>query len=569
MNIDFKDKKTIALMITAGTLILLTAAVVAIFFLFPAKKIEIPDFTNQTKIDVDTWMLDNDVPTEQVVFTYEYHEVLSKDAVISQSIQGGESLKKDDVLNIVLSNSYDPTLIVTLPEFKDMKYEEINQWFIDNKFSDVTFEYVPDAKIAKDYFIKSNIEGTEAHRNDTILISISVGEKSVGIEITMPDFADYTKANIQAWAKTNNMTITFKTESSNKIAKDKVISQSPKAGEKTTTGSKVTVTLSIGKGFEAIKLDGKTKKEVDAWAKENGAKVTYQEVYDNKVESGKVVSNKPNSGNVTAGGTVTVNISIGKPSIDNYTDKSKDSFQTYIDGLNKKSANIKVATNDVVSDKTPGTILKQTINGKVVSGATTVDTGTTVTIDVAKAKPTPTPTVAPTAVPTAAPTPTPTPTPTPVQVTVPNYVGKDRPCKTSPCPIDNLTIEISSADSDKPKYQIISQSVAAGSTVNQGSTIKLVMSNGANYVPPSTPTPDQPKTGTVPNYYISTLGGATLDETKAKVQSTFSSFTNIKFVEVQDEEVSKPNFRVLEISIAPNTPDVRLDQEIIVKIAVK
>ncbi|MEG2487771.1 PASTA domain-containing protein, partial [Anaerorhabdus sp.] len=138
MNINFKDKKTIALMITAGTLILLTAAIVAIVFLFPAKKIEIPDFSNKSKVDVDAWILENDLTVEDVTFTYEYNETTEKDMVLSQSILAGEKLKKDEVLNIILSNGYDPTLVVTIPDFKDMKYEEIHQWFTDNKFTDVT-----------------------------------------------------------------------------------------------------------------------------------------------------------------------------------------------------------------------------------------------------------------------------------------------------------------------------------------------------------------------------------------------------------------------------------------------
>lgn len=386
MNINFKDKKTITLMITAGTLILLTAAIVAIVFLFPAKKIEIPDFSNKSKVDVDAWILENDLTVEDVTFTYEYNETTEKDMVLSQSILAGEKLKKDEVLNIILSNGYDPTLVVTIPDFKDMKYEEIHQWFTDNKFTDVTYEYIPDQKVKKDYFIKSNLTASEAHRNDMILISISVGTESVGVEITMPDFADYTKANIQAWGKTNNMSITFKTEASDKIAKDKVISQTPKAGETTKTGGKVTVTISTGKGTTAVKFDGKTKKDVDAWAKENGIKISYVEAYDNKIANGTVISNKPNSGTIATGSTMTVNISIGKPSIDNYTNKSKDSFQAYVDGLNKKSANIKISVTEVESDKAIGTILKQTINGKVVTGATTVDTGTTVYIEVAKVK---------------------------------------------------------------------------------------------------------------------------------------------------------------------------------------
>lgn len=386
MNIDFKNKRTIALLVTTGTLLVLTAAILAFIFLVPEKKIEIPDFLNKTKLEVETWMFDNDLTEERVTLTYEYNETIEKDSVVSQSIVAGEKLKKDELLSITLSNGFDPELVVTLPDFTGMTFENINQWFIDNKFSDVTYEYIPDEKIQKDIFIKSNLTTNEAHRNEVIVISISVGTESVGVDITMPDFADYTKANIQAWGKTNNMAITFKNEASDKVAANKVISQSPKAGEATKTGEKVTVTISTGKGITAIKFDGKTKKDVDAWAKTNSIKITYVDAYDSKVASGTVITNKPNSGTIAANSTMTVTVSIGKPSIDNYTNKSIASFQTYIDGLNKNSANLKLTITEVQSTSTPGTILKQTINGNVVSAATTVDTGTTIVVEVAKTK---------------------------------------------------------------------------------------------------------------------------------------------------------------------------------------
>lgn len=386
MNIDFTNKKTIALIVTAAVLLIATIAISVFYFLVPVKQIEVIDFSGMNKSEVETWVLENELTEEQVLFAYEFNEVTEKDVVLNQSIEAGELLNKDDILTITLSDGPDLGLIVTIPDFTGQKHDEIDAWFKENKFTDVTYEYIPDLKIKKDYFIKSNLTEKDVRRNTPIVISISVGEKSEGIEITMPDFADYTKANIQAWAKTNNMTVTFKNVTSDKIASGKVISQDPKAGSTTKTGGKVTVNLSIGKGVEGTKLAGKTKKDVDAWIKENDLKASYVEVYDNKVANGIVISNKPSSGTIQQGSTVTINISIGKPVVENYTNKTKTQYDTYIAGLNKKSANIKTTVVEVESTSAVGTILKQTINGKVVSGSTTVDTGTTVTLEVAKVK---------------------------------------------------------------------------------------------------------------------------------------------------------------------------------------
>ncbi|SJZ85595.1 PASTA domain-containing protein [Anaerorhabdus furcosa] len=663
MNINFRDKKTIGLMVAAGILILLTIAIVAIFFLFPTKKIEIPDFTNKTKIDVDAWVVENDLTTDQVLFNYEFNESIIKDQVTSQSIVGGETLKKDDVLTITLSNGPDPDLIVTLPDFKDMTHDQIEAWFLENKFTDVTYEYIPDPKIKKDYFIKSNITEKEVRRSTPVLISISVGTESVGIEVTMPDFKDYTKANIQAWGKTNNITVTFKEEASETIASGKVISQDPKAGATTKTGGKITVTMSTGKGTAAVKFDGKTKKDVDAWAKTNNIKISYEETYDNKIANGTVISNTPNSGNMKSGATMTVKLSIGKPIIENYTNKSKDSFNAHIDSLNKKSANLKVTVTEVDSDKTPGTIIEQIINSKTVSSATTVDTGTTITIKVARLKSVNVESKAGASYDdfkkyveglgmkvgskgtdrysdytsgyivsndTGSKT---------VGTSI-NYVlsrGKYDPdvstfdgkstadakaiidtangigagwsitfsapeqntsvksgltfgctkgSKTVTCKVSKgspITVELKENMSETDFINYIkglgltaskvgseySETVGNGNIIrNQtgsnfwpGQTIEYVTSKGND--------PANAK-ATFPNYSLSTLNGSTLDETKSKVKTALSPFANISFVtESTTTEDPRPNFMVLEISIAANTPDVLISTQVTVKILVK
>lgn len=363
MKINFKDKSTITLMVILAVVSVMTISIGAYYLLSEPAGIKVEDFKNKQVQDVMSWVDANKLKEEQVEYIYQYDEEIAKDTVISQSMQAEEILKKDGKISFTVSKGADPDLMVTLPDFTQMTKEEISQFFEQNKFTDVTFEYTTDKKIKKDGFIKINIEGTEARRGDLIIVTISVGETNVGIDITMPDFKDSTRANIKAWGETNNITITFKTESSDTIAEGKVISQSVNAGETIQTGSKVTIVLSAGKGITLTNLAGKTKEEVEAWVKESGAKVDYISYYADGTAEGKVISTTPGSGTVATGTTIKVYMSLGSVKAIDFTGKKEADVKTWVDTINKsiydKNNYIKYKiVTDNTSDKAAGTILK-------------------------------------------------------------------------------------------------------------------------------------------------------------------------------------------------------------------
>ena len=180
----------------------------------------------------------------------------------------------------------------------------------------------------------------------------------------MPDFSDWAKANIKAWADTNNITVTFKTESSESIASGKVIFQSVKAGETIQTGDKISITLSSGKGIVLKDFSGKKKEDVEAWAKENNAKVEYISYYADSTEKDKIISTTPKSGNITASTTVKVYLSLGSVKTIDFIGKKENDVKKWLDEQINKNIydknnyiQLKVLT-DNTSDKEAGTIIK-------------------------------------------------------------------------------------------------------------------------------------------------------------------------------------------------------------------
>jgi len=364
MKINFKDKGTITLLIILSLVTAMTAGIGFYYFLTKSEGIAVEDFTGKTIQDVMTWVDANNLSENQVEYIYQYDENISLDTILSQSKEKDTLLKEEDIITFTVSKGYDKDLVVTIPDFSTMNKDQISQFFEENKFSDVTFEYATDKKIAKDGFIKTNINGNEAKRSDIIVVTISIGKENVGLDIVMPDFSDWAKANIKAWADTNNITVTFKTESSESIASGKVIFQSVKAGETIQTGDKISITLSSGKGIVLKDFSGKKKEDVEAWAKENNAKVEYISYYADSTEKDKIISTTPKSGNITASTTVKVYLSLGSVKTIDFISKKEADVKKWLDEQINKNIydknnyiQLKVLT-DNTSDKEAGTIIK-------------------------------------------------------------------------------------------------------------------------------------------------------------------------------------------------------------------
>ena len=257
-----RNKKTIILGSIAIALVAIIGILSALYIFLPAN-IKAPDFTNKTLSDVETWLNENKIKEDAYKIDHEFSESIEKDYVIKQSVLPDEDIKKNEVFTVTISDGKDPDYKVLIPDFTNKTHDEIDKWFKENLFTNYQFEFVQSDNTDKDKYVGINVTDMNQARSALILISISSGKEPLAIEIDMPDLKDYTKANIQAWAKTNNISVTFKNQASNTIASGKVISQVPKAGTKIMTGSKATITLSTGKGITAVDFTGKPKKEAE------------------------------------------------------------------------------------------------------------------------------------------------------------------------------------------------------------------------------------------------------------------------------------------------------------------
>ena len=373
--IDFKNKKTLALLATLATVTIITILAAVYYFMSSAFNVVMVDFTTKTLQDVNTWATENELVEDQIIFEYEYDETIEKDIILSQDIKAEEKLEKDTVITFTVSKGFDPDLEVELISFEGQEEEFIKLWFEDNKFSDVTFELAADNKIKSGLFIEMNIETQTAKRSDVIVIKMSVGEKSVGIPIVIPDFSDYTIKNIQAWATTNNMSLTLTRQFSDKIKKDGVIAQSIKAGEASETGSKITVTVSNGEAVVVKDFKGMKEADIKKWGTDNNVKVTFDREYHKTILTNVFIESKPKaSTKVIEGSTIEVLISEGKIDVKDFTGKTYAEFEKWLTEVNKEhssSAKLKVAYGSTKPNSTD-IIATQAPNKSVISPEGTI-----------------------------------------------------------------------------------------------------------------------------------------------------------------------------------------------------
>ena len=381
MNIDFTNKKTIALLSAVGILAVATIAAVVILLTLPGKAIQVEDFSGKTVEEIKKWATEKKLGDSQLVVEYEYSDTVDKDKLISQSIASEQKLNKDSVLTVVFSKGPDPDVEVTLPDFKGMTEEEIEKFVETNKLLDVTYEYAVDEKIEKGKFIKVNVTDTVVKRSTMLVFTISQGEDGTGEQIIVPDFSDYTKAKITNWAKANKVTINWKEEASDKIAKDKVISQDPKAGETIKTGDKITVTMSLGKTVTMKSLAKMSKDEAKKWLNDNGLVGEFSEAYSGSIEYGYVIPNTPEKGDVKQGSTVKVKVSLGKIKLESFIGKKKEDAESFKKKVNNSEANLTFTYSEVESTEPVGTIVSQGYDS-----GTYLAPGTTVNFQISKGK---------------------------------------------------------------------------------------------------------------------------------------------------------------------------------------
>lgn len=251
-----------------------------------------------------------------------YSESIEKNKILSQNPKGGDKVKPQDTLYVIMSGGNQE---VMMPDLSGLKYEEatkllkaqnllLNEDGVTEQYSDIVQKgRVIDQSVAAEERISVKTE---------IEITISLGSLSTETAVlTVPDLTGMTKKKaIKALEKLKEETgFTYtlgeeKKEYSQEVKKGRIISQSLEPGTKVRTNE--VINLVISKGPEMVQVPNVqyvSKEEAIKLLEAAGLKAEVTEEYSSEVAEGLVIRQSLEADAKAAkGSVVTIAVSLGK-----------------------------------------------------------------------------------------------------------------------------------------------------------------------------------------------------------------------------------------------------------------
>lgn len=232
----------------------------------PDEKVSVPDIKNMTKSEIESWIKENKLTKAKITTTY--NETVEKDKVISYEVKGVDEadFTRSSTMNISVSKGPQPAGTVTVTDFKDKYYTEVESWAKTNKINLEKVEVYND-KVESGKVVSQSVTANKTMKqNETLTVTVSKGK---GVKV--PDIYKMNKEEIEAWAAKNNIVPTVTTKYSN--SDSHVLDANVKAGQTISASDDVQITLNAGKYFyaSAEKLSdiiGMNTNQLEDWCNE-------------------------------------------------------------------------------------------------------------------------------------------------------------------------------------------------------------------------------------------------------------------------------------------------------------
>lgn len=300
-----KPKKgLIAAIIAVAALLLIGGGALAYTLLSSGPTVVVPDLKGKTlsqaqgaaqaaglKLRVQREVFNDNVPPGRVV---------------SQTPGGGEKIKKDSTINVVMSKGLET---VTAPDLSGKTQSEAEALL---KKAGLTLGGVTQGysdTVAENQIISQSPKpGAKMAKGGSVDIVVSKGIESVGV----PDVVNNTVDAATSILENAGFKVNRFDDFSDTIAKDHVIKQSPDAGDKAKKGS--TVTITVSKGAKSVKLidfvaEGMTGVQAKAWLEDRNLVAVLVQQAKAGIVSGYVWSQDIAAGTtVDQGTTVTLKV---------------------------------------------------------------------------------------------------------------------------------------------------------------------------------------------------------------------------------------------------------------------
>lgn len=331
-------------------------------FYYQQNYIKVPNFIGKNMTDVQVWASENRVKTK---IKQSYNKKKDANTILSQEQKVGSRVKKGGVLNVTNSLGADPEEKIPLPDFMKMNKQQTEQWIKENKAENLSLIEEYSETIEKNQPIRSEIANAEVtpdnyKRKNAGKVYYSKGKQTYQRDIKVPDFQRKSRNEVETWAKNNEIDMTFEEKTSNEIPAESIIEQSISKDEKISKKEKMTVTVSLGKGYVVPNFSEYNLE--DAATALEGVQVQPKGIYTDNLPYGQLVSQSIEAGTILSSKdnlNIKVLYSLGRPYMKDLRGTMVEGgLQKYFhDEFQSKGANINYVIRRVDSDQPKGTVV--------------------------------------------------------------------------------------------------------------------------------------------------------------------------------------------------------------------
>ncbi len=368
-----KNKRRKQGVIIAGSLL---AGILLFFIYYQMVHVKMEDFVGKPVSEARSWIADNDLEME---LTQQYSNEYEENQIFSQSVPEKDKVRKGKTVQFVSSKGADPEDVIPLPDFSQMAQPDIVNWIEENHAKNLKVVYEFSESMKQGEFIRleirdSNIAAEEYKRKDSAAVYLSKGEEVFAKDITVPDFSNKPKEEVEQWAKTNMIEMEYEEEDSNIIEANLIISQSVKAEEKIAKKDQMKVKVSLGKATIVPNFGELTPDEA---SEQTGLVLLVKQKFHSDVSYGKLISQSIEAGTKLTGqedSAVTVVYSLGRPYLRDYRGQlDGDLPRLFYEDYQSKGANVNYIVKYVDSPEIKGSIVGMSAFNQFINMTYTVE----------------------------------------------------------------------------------------------------------------------------------------------------------------------------------------------------
>lgn len=415
----------------------------------------------------------------QLITEYEYSDTIDEGNIIRIDISEGTPVKEIKKITAVISEGPDYDKLIIVPSMIGWNIDDVVKFIKDNHIIGVSIEYeLSDEE--KDTIIKQDKNG-DIRRAQEWTLTASLGtEADLPENIEMIDLVNMSLFDSTLWLKRNNIKYTLEYNFDNKIKRNNVINQNINKGETIDISEKeVILTISKGKAIDVPDLLKMSVEEITNWIIDNKLKISFEEIYDEKIETGKVIDSSVKlKDKVEIGTLITITISKGQIKMQNF--ESLYEFKTWANKYNIAYSESYEYSNSVGK----GYVISYSYSENEI-----IDPDGIIYVKVSLGK----------------------------AVTIPSFIGKTKNDATSIC--NNIGIKcnfVTGTYTDYNSNVVYDQSKGNGTKVTSGSTITLTLSKGV---------PTTKRLFIQPNWLVLGDADSTIESLKKQFSNNFPGVT--------------------------------------------